>query len=208
MLMDTRIHKRINSLKHPHTLVAVDLRKAFDSFRHEAIIDAAGSAEFGVSGLNFIKAFLTDRRFTIRVSGSDPYLRHNNKLGAPQGSILSSILLNLVMVGLARRLDTNIRNTLYDIYTIDVDNIILWATTGDITHQQRMIQNAVNTTDAFRPDTSMSPSPEKTQYFIIYCCPSDETRLQLHFEGKPLHTASTPIKILGISIGTNGWANP
>lgn len=94
------------------------------------------------------------------------------------------MLFNLVMMGLAHRLDT-LRDLRFTIYT---DDITLWSTTSTITHQQWTIQHALNTIDAFLADTGMSPSPEKTQYLIMYGCSSDEACLQLHFGDKPLHS--------------------
>ncbi|KAH7934069.1 hypothetical protein HPB49_021062 [Dermacentor silvarum] len=49
--------------RHPSILVAVDLRKAFDTVTHEAIIEAA--ERHGITGrpLNFVRSFLQDRTF-------------------------------------------------------------------------------------------------------------------------------------------------
>ncbi|KAH7965477.1 hypothetical protein HPB49_008362 [Dermacentor silvarum] len=55
--------------RHPSILVAVDLRKAFDTVTHEAIIEAA--ERHGITGrpFNFVRSFLQDRTFSVRVDG-------------------------------------------------------------------------------------------------------------------------------------------
>lgn len=72
MLKDTLFRKPLDTSKHPHTLMAVDLRKAFYSARQKAIIEAARTRQLGFRALNFIKAFLAERKFTISMPADDP----------------------------------------------------------------------------------------------------------------------------------------
>ncbi|KAM7314895.1 hypothetical protein ISCGN_004679 [Ixodes scapularis] len=81
------------------TVVAVDVRKAFDTVPHEAIIQSAELA--GVCGhlLNFVKSFLNDRTYTIK-AGDYIGTAQPNRTGVPQGAVLSPTLFNLVMARL------------------------------------------------------------------------------------------------------------
>lgn len=72
MLKDTLFRKLLDTSKHPHTLMAVDLRKALYSARQKAIIEAARTRQLGFRALNFIKAFLAERKFTISMPADDP----------------------------------------------------------------------------------------------------------------------------------------
>ncbi|KAH7945661.1 hypothetical protein HPB49_013634 [Dermacentor silvarum] len=58
--------KRWGRQKVPGILVAADLRKAFDSVTHEAVISALEEARPGIRIVNIVKSFLDHRTFEIR----------------------------------------------------------------------------------------------------------------------------------------------
>ncbi|KAM7301764.1 hypothetical protein ISCGN_017281 [Ixodes scapularis] len=80
--------------KKPGILVAVDLKKAFDTVRHDAVLGALKEAYPGTRMLNVVKSFLKHRTFEIRSGNRTPQQFENNT-GVPQGAILSPILFNL-----------------------------------------------------------------------------------------------------------------
>lgn len=82
----------------PHILAAVDLRKAFDTVSHQAILESLCEAYPGKRVGNFVRAFLADRTFEVRVNR--PHFK--NTCGAPQGALTSPILFNIVMAKLIK----------------------------------------------------------------------------------------------------------
>lgn len=128
----------------PRTLVAIDLRKAFDSIPHSTVVKAAKRR--GIQGrlLNFIKTFFQDRTFQVSIGQTKSQWRTNN-IGVPQGAVLSPLLFNLAMVDLALALEAVplIRFTIY------ADDVILWTTAGGVESQQRYMQKALNIVTTF-----------------------------------------------------------
>ncbi|KAM7306485.1 hypothetical protein ISCGN_010188 [Ixodes scapularis] len=110
----------------PSILVAVDLKKAFDSVTHEAVIRDLKEAYPGKRMLNIIKSFLCNRTFEVR-SGRDEPKQFSSCVGVPQGAILSPLLFNVVMTGVARELELihGVRFTLY------ADDITIWTEADD-----------------------------------------------------------------------------
>lgn len=88
----------------PHIIVAVDLRKAFDTASHEAIITTMKVAYPGKRMLNFIKSFLHHRTFEVRTGRPNPKT-YTNDIGVPQGSVISPVLFNVVMRSIATALE-------------------------------------------------------------------------------------------------------
>ncbi|KAM7311521.1 hypothetical protein ISCGN_008428 [Ixodes scapularis] len=81
------------------TVVVVDVRKAFDTVPHEAVIRSAEHS--GVCGhlLNFVKSFLKDRAYKIK-AGDYTGPAQPNRTGVPHGAVLLLTLFNLVMARL------------------------------------------------------------------------------------------------------------
>ncbi|KAM7298544.1 hypothetical protein ISCGN_019138 [Ixodes scapularis] len=90
--------------KKPGILVAVDLKKAFDTVRHDSVLGDVKEAYTGTRMLNVVKSFLKHRTFEIRSGNRTPQQFENNT-GVPQGAVLSPILFNVVMRELAQRLE-------------------------------------------------------------------------------------------------------
>ncbi|KAM7301830.1 hypothetical protein ISCGN_017347 [Ixodes scapularis] len=88
----------------PSILVAVDLKKAFDSVTHEAVIRDLKEAYPGKRMLNIVKSFLCNRTFEVR-SGRDEPKQFSSCVGVPQGAILSPLLFNVAMTGVTRKLE-------------------------------------------------------------------------------------------------------
>ncbi|KAM7298890.1 hypothetical protein ISCGN_019457 [Ixodes scapularis] len=85
------------SSPHLRIVAGVDVRKAFDSVPHSSVLSIA--QQLGITGraYNFIAAFLEDRTFTVHV-GSSHGITHTNRVGVPQGSVLSPVLFNIAIL--------------------------------------------------------------------------------------------------------------
>ncbi|KAM7310838.1 hypothetical protein ISCGN_007746 [Ixodes scapularis] len=146
-------HKRRQ--KKPGILVAVDLKKAFDTVRHDAALGALKKAYPGTRILNVVKSFIKHRAFEIRSGNRTPQQFENNT-GVLQGAILSPILFNVVMRELAQRLERGgqVRLTMY------VDDITIWTEPSDHPTTERAreaIQWALDTIAERYTDASWNP---------------------------------------------------
>lgn len=186
----------------PDVIVAVDLKRAFDTVTHEAVIGAL--EESGITGrpLNFVKSFLENRTFEIRTPGSE-HKTYTNRLGVPQGAIVSPTLFNVVMARLAKLL-----SCIDDLhFTIYADDITIWTThTHSLQDQATILQSALDCIADFLPFTGMRPSPDKTQFLVIHGDTNDT--IALTFAGEPIRQSETGhIRILGIPIDRTGTAS-
>lgn len=82
-----------------HVMVALDLRRTYDTVTHAAVLEALADAYPGKRLNNFVRSFLANRTFEIR-SGRHNTLHFDNHSRVPQGAILSPTLFNLVMTKL------------------------------------------------------------------------------------------------------------
>ncbi|XP_077554614.1 uncharacterized protein LOC144169369 [Haemaphysalis longicornis] len=91
-----------------------------------------------VLGLDLQSAF--DKR-TVEIQAGDQQLpvKELGSVGTPQGSVISPLLFNLVMIGVAERL-SEIPEVRYTIYA---DDITLWVPGGSDGHIETTLQTAV-----------------------------------------------------------------
>ncbi|KAG0421498.1 hypothetical protein HPB47_002610 [Ixodes persulcatus] len=87
--------RRRGTNKVPGLLVAVDLRKAFDTVEHSAVIKELEESGAGTPIINFVKRFLKNCTFNISSGAQQPRMFQNSH-GVPQGAICSPTLFNLV----------------------------------------------------------------------------------------------------------------
>ena len=114
----------------PRVIVAVDVKKAFDSASHKSIIESAAAHGIRGAPLNFIKYFLREKQFTVKVANTEG-LKSPCGVGVPQGAVLSPTLFNLVMADLPLRL-TEIEGLGFTIYA---DDITIWTKGGAVGRQ-------------------------------------------------------------------------
>ncbi|KAM7290292.1 uncharacterized protein ISCGN_026937 [Ixodes scapularis] len=77
-------------------VVALDIRKAFDSVPHWAVVREAKACGIRGRTLNFIRDFLRDGRFQVKIGGTmGP--EAPIKRGVPQGAVLSPTLFNMIL---------------------------------------------------------------------------------------------------------------
>ncbi|KAG0422877.1 hypothetical protein HPB47_001325 [Ixodes persulcatus] len=196
------LYERHLSNFQPRTLVAIDLRKAFDSIPHSTVVAAAKRRGIQGRPLNFIKTFLENRTYQVAIGNTKGCWKANN-IGVPQGAVLSPLLLNLAMTDLALALEAvpQVR------YTIYADNVTLWTTAGLSSDQQYHMQRALDIVTTFAQNTGLELSKEKTIYMVIPAKrKKSRTDIHLHVEGA-LITQADSVKILGVPFDHHGRAN-
>ncbi|KAM7281426.1 hypothetical protein ISCGN_005974 [Ixodes scapularis] len=185
------------------TVVAVDVRKTFDTVPHEAIIQSAELA--GVCGhlLNFVKSFLNDRTYTIK-AGDYIGTAQPNRTGVPQGAVLSPTLFNLVMARLPPLLEA-VPSLHFALYA---DDVTIWATTGLAGEQEHTLQLGLDVIQGFLRNVGMTTSAEKTEYVVVLNGPHKKTeavrnQIALSMAGQRIWRKPS-VQILGAYIHQDG----
>ena len=86
-----------------------------------------------------------------------------NRVGVPQGSVLSPTLFNLAMAALPHELG-KIPGLGFTVYA---DDISIWARGTDIDKQQETLQAGLDTIEAHLCRVGMQAAPEKTNYTVV-----------------------------------------
>ncbi|KAM7296609.1 uncharacterized protein ISCGN_021766 [Ixodes scapularis] len=186
------------------TIVAIGVKKAFDSVPHSTIIGEAHRLGLAGRTLNFIKNFLAGRTFSVRCGQHDIEPKPN-RVGVLQGSVLSPTLFNLAMADLPHEL-SEIPGLEFTVYA---DDVSIWTYMEDLKVQQMVLQAGLDTIEAHLARVGMRAAPEKTNCTVVtsprlYNRGEDyASKLNLILTGTRIQP-STSVKILGISIEPNG----
>ncbi|KAM7312496.1 hypothetical protein ISCGN_009401 [Ixodes scapularis] len=153
-------HQIIDGEKSSHldtrVILGLDLTKAFDTIRHDAVLENLEKLGVGRRTFNYIQDFLSDRTAQISIGGVTSDDINLGGRGTPQGSVLSPYLFNVAMIELPAKL-SKIEGLHHSIYA---DDITLWMTGGCDGFIQDTLQEAIRTIeDGWR--TSLS-SPRVT----------------------------------------------
>ncbi|KAG0416582.1 hypothetical protein HPB47_006300 [Ixodes persulcatus] len=144
------------------TVVAVDVRKAYDTVPHEAVVQSSEPA--GVCGhlLNFVASFLNDRMYKIKAGD---YIRpaQPNRTGVQQGAVLSPTLFNLVMARIPSLFEA-VPSLHFAVYA---DDVTMWVTTGSAGEQEHAFQLGLDVIEGFLRNLGMNASAEKTEYVVV-----------------------------------------
>ena len=123
--------------------------------------------------------------------------------GTPQGAIISPLLFNIAMIGLARVLDDvpQLRYTLY------ADDITLWATRGSLASKEQTLQEAATAVENFARASGLSCAPEKSEIIRVHGKRyRSNGSIDIHIEGVKIREV-TVARILGYWVQSNGRAN-
>ncbi|XP_077544867.1 uncharacterized protein LOC144158081 [Haemaphysalis longicornis] len=138
-------------------------KSAFDKVRHSAILAQVSRLGLGERTYNYIRDFLSHRTVEIQTGDLQLPERGLGSVGTPQGSVISPVLFNLVVIRVVQRLSVipQVR------YTIYADDITLWVPGGSEGHIEMTLQEAVDAIEDHLANTGLRCSPQKSKLLII-----------------------------------------
>lgn len=199
-----RIQDKINyGLNHGMitSLVAIDLKAAFDVLWHRGLIFKLTRLGFHPGLAKLIQGFLTGRTFSVALNGFTSDLFHMIN-GAPQGSVLSPTLFNLYLHDLP--IDDKILTTQF------ADDITLHITHNNPPRAQNQINIYVCKLIEYFKNWKLLLSAEKSEFINILGRVND-TSLKLRKKarnmkitiGGLLQTHKKSIRLLGVQFQSN-----
>lgn len=140
--------------------VFFDMIKAFDSINHSVILQKLRS--IGIIGpmFNYIKQFLTNRHFRVRV-GCELSEDHNQNSGVPQGCVLSPTLFSLAINNLGLNLPRRVKPLLF------ADDLAIIYRSHCTTDIQNKLQESLNRLHNWTLSIGLQFSPEKTKCLLF-----------------------------------------
>ncbi|KAM7304648.1 hypothetical protein ISCGN_014548 [Ixodes scapularis] len=147
---------------------------AFDRVRHSAILRGVADAGLGRRSYNYVKDFLSGRTARLLAGDLDVGKGELGSVGTPQGSVISPVLFNLVMVGAARGLcEEGIPHSIY------ADDLTLWCTNRRKEVVQGTLQRGIEIIEEALMGSGLECAPEKSELLVCYAgrCRWDEMRL-------------------------------
>lgn len=120
-------------------ILVLDLQSAFDKVKHSTVLGQISELNMGVRMYNYVREFPSERTADIHVGDMTLTEKKLGSTGTPQGSVISSLLFNLVMIGVGRHLKAlaDIRHTIY------ADDITPWVPGSSNRHIESTLQQAV-----------------------------------------------------------------
>ncbi len=136
--------------------VFFDLEKAFDRIHPNTILKILHKLNIQGNMLNFVKSFLSNRRFQVRIGGllSD---EKEQEIGTPQGSVISPILFILALIELQSTIKLPVK------YTLFADDLAIFLRNDDLEFIEHQLQQTVNEIQKWADRTGLSFSLEKTK---------------------------------------------
>ena len=135
--------------------VFFDLEKAYDTTWKYGIMKDLHDSGLRGNMPNFIKNFLDDRSFKVRI-GSTLSDSHKQEMGVPQGSILSVTLFNLKINSIVNILSPTIEKSLY------VDDFLISFRSKNMNCIERQLQLSLNEIQNWANENGFKFSTSKT----------------------------------------------
>ena len=154
----TRVHNflKVNVNEGKHAIcVFFDIKKAYDTAWRAGILKAVHEA--GVRGNlgHYIKEFLRERRFRVKV-GNAYSTKRVQREGVPQGSVISCTLFLLALNGITTDLPADVHASLY------VDDLMLYASSRYLPVLGRRLQRSINSIEQWAAEHGFVFSAQKT----------------------------------------------
>ncbi|XP_065305153.1 uncharacterized protein [Dermacentor albipictus] len=158
----------------------------------------------------YFKGFLTSRTAELRDGDLKTDEKRLGSQGTPQGSVISPMLFNLVMIQVAKRLCQleGLKHTIY------ANDITLWVDGGSDACIEFTLQTAVDTIEESLEGTELRCSPSKSELLLYQPIKTHRIKKRREQEKIKIRTRDgstiltvSKIRVLGMtieSLGTNG----
>ena len=139
--------------------VFIDLSKAFDTVRHDILIEKLEFAGVRGQPLNWFKSYLTDRQQYVDINGA---VSGNNVIdtGVPQGSTLGPLLFNLYINDMSK----STSNLQYINFADDTTVYISGSNLDELSH---ILNSELSNLDQWLQSNRLSLNLDKTSYMIF-----------------------------------------
>ncbi|XP_077508321.1 putative nicotine oxidoreductase [Amblyomma americanum] len=146
-----------------HVIMALDIKGAFDNVSHKAILTGMDSLNCGIRIRGYVKAFLSNWTATIGLGEVRSEKFRPPKKGTPLRSVISPILFNIAMIGLARQLEQikGKRHTMY------ADDITVWVNWGSLSEKEECLQKAATCVETYVRARGLACSTEKSELLRV-----------------------------------------
>lgn len=154
MKLQTDILKAFSNKEHL-ICIFLDLRKAFDTAWRYGILKAVHDATIRGPLAYFIRNFLQDRRFVVKV-GQFLSEQQTQEEGVPQGSVLSCTLFLLAINNIIKDLPPHVKASMY------VDDVVIYSSSAYIPALERRLQTALTKIDQLTLEQGWDIAADKT----------------------------------------------
>ena len=189
-----RVHNfiRENRDEGKHTIcVFFDIKKAYDTAWRVGILRAAHRAGIRGNLGHYIREFLRERRFRVKI-GSAYSTERLQREGVPQGSVISCTLFLLAMNDISADLPVDVHASLY------VDDLMLYASSRHLPTLGRRLQRAINSVERWATEHGFMFSAQKTTAVIFNPKRQRTAPPDLTIAAEPI-AFSTEAKFLGMT---------
>ncbi|KAK8765992.1 hypothetical protein V5799_007226 [Amblyomma americanum] len=175
-----------------NVVMALDIKGAFDNVSHAAIMAGINNTNCGKRTHDYLRDFLSNRTATVGLGELRSDVFHTLCQGTPQGFVISPVLFNVAMIGLANRLKKiqGIQHAMY------ADDVTIWTTQGSLGEKQERLQEAATCVENYTKEWGLQCSTEKSELLRIGKHPTQAT-LEVTLEGQHTHEKNM-IRILGM----------
>ncbi|KAG0415872.1 hypothetical protein HPB47_006951 [Ixodes persulcatus] len=143
-------------------------RSAFDKVKYSAILTRVSALGFGALSYACIRDFLTRRMAKLFVGELDLEERELGSVGTPQGSVISPLLFNIVMIKVTKRLEEQGRRPTWSIGTLFRRAARTIDCRPDVEEEaQDDLQEAVSAIEEELEGTGLICSPSKSELLVI-----------------------------------------
>jgi len=188
--LETFMRKAIADSKHA-AAVYFDMEKAYDKTWRYGIVKDLYDAGLRGRLPCFIREFLKDRSFRIRIGG-EMSSEMIQETGVPQGSTLSVTLFAIKINSLYKAIPRNLFSSIY------VDDIQIAFSHHNAEEMQNELQHGIEAISRWISDNGFSLSPTKTCAMQFYQGTAPMMKLELSLKGVSIPVTNTA-KFLGLT---------
>lgn len=171
-------------------MVLLDIKSAFDSAWHDAIIFKMWRAEFPIYLVKLIQSFLFDRSYKVKLGSACSNLKFPSA-GVPQGAVLSPLLFNILINDIPTPVDCSLAQ-------FADDNAIITSSKKAGTIRKRL-QNGLKSLDNYYTSWKLKLQPQKTKavFFTRRYAPRAFPRRNLNLNNQEIMWQEN-VKYLGV----------